>query len=152
INMTPDQVVDKLRKSAHQPRFMPVKIKTDLTREEVAQIESWKIDMPGVNVETEILRTNVFGDLAAHFLGYIGTVTEGEVSKLEREGKDYQLDDSIGKVGIEKELEDVLRGKDGLELVEVDALGRRIRDQERGRVLGEAMEKPAVPGKNLVLT
>src|SRR4051812_12893951 len=55
---------DQLEKAKSQPSFMPVKIKTDLTRDEVAQIEVRKIDMPGVEVKEEIKRTNIFGDIA----------------------------------------------------------------------------------------
>src|SRR5205085_429897 len=60
--------------------------------------------------------------------------------------------DSLGKFGIEQQLEDTLRGLDGQELVEVDALGRRIRQAKQGHVLAENSRIPAVPGRNLILT
>ncbi|HTL11466.1 MAG TPA: penicillin-binding protein 2, partial [Bdellovibrionota bacterium] len=138
--------------AGNQPRFMPVKIKTDLTRDEVARIETWKVDMPGVAVETEILRTHVFGDMAAHLLGYIGEVTQTELPTLNKKGRRYSLGDYVGKAGIEKEMEAILRGRDGMEVVEVDAVGRRIRSKAKGRVLADSMDRPAVPGKNLILT
>src|ERR1700761_8396112 len=72
IHMSEADIQDELDKGQYQPSFMPVKIKTDLTRDEVAAVESWKIEMPGVEVREEIKRTNIYGDIAAHLLGYIG--------------------------------------------------------------------------------
>ncbi|MCC7440108.1 MAG: penicillin-binding protein 2 [Bdellovibrionales bacterium] len=153
IDTPPEKIQERLDKGANQPRFLPVKIKTDLSRDEVAKIETWKIDMPGVAVETEILRTNVYADTATHLLGYIGSVTQLELPTLNSRGRSYSLGDYVGKAGIERELEAILRGRDGMEIVEVDALGRRIREQARGRVLADASAgRSAVPGKNLVLT
>ncbi|MGE0615299.1 MAG: penicillin-binding protein 2 [Bacteriovoracia bacterium] len=155
----PREAIDKrLEKARGQPAFMPVKIKTDLTRDEVAKIETWKLNMPGVAVEMEIQRTNVFGEIAAHFLGHIGKVTQDELPKLSTRG--YRLNDSIGMVGMERQMEETLRGTDGHELVEVDALGRRIMAgsasaaKGKGRVLTsqQTTGKSAVPGHNLILT
>ena len=75
-----------LDKRTIQPAFMPVKIKTDLTRDEVAAVESWKIEMPGVEVREEIKRTNIYGDVAAHLLGYIGEVNPTELPILNKKG------------------------------------------------------------------
>ncbi|MCM0607319.1 MAG: penicillin-binding protein 2 [Xanthomonadaceae bacterium] len=153
VNMKVEEIEEKLEKLKAQPSFMPVKIKTDLNRDEVARIESWRIAMPGVSVEMEIERTNVFGDVASHFLGYIGAVTTSELPVLNKKEKRYEMGDNIGKIGIEKQLEDELRGIDGQDVVEVDALGRRIRNSDAGRVLDEETPKrPVTPGKNMVLT
>src|SRR4051794_38599114 len=48
LNMPAENIEDEIDKARNQPAFMPIKLKTDLTRDEVAAIESWKIDMPGV--------------------------------------------------------------------------------------------------------
>lgn len=157
IKMTETEIQSVLDRSRGQPPFIPVKIKTDLTREEVALIEAWKIDMPGVQIQQEIKRTNLYGEIAAHLLGYIGEVSPTELPILNKETEKYKLGDSIGKFGIEQKLEDVLRGEDGEKLVEVDALGRlkldnRSRGVSGGRVLAAELEKPAKPGNNLVLT
>lgn len=152
LGVKPKEIQDKLDKAARQASFIPVKIKTDLKRDEVAELETWKLALPGVSVEMEIERTNLYGDVAAHFLGYIGRVGPLELPVLNKTSKRYSLDDMIGKGGIEKRLEDTLRGVSGEELIEVDALGRRIRERVRGRVLAENPSKPAAPGQNLVLT
>lgn len=152
IVMKPDEINEILQKNRGQPAFIPVKIKNDLSREEVALIEAWKIDMPGVQIQQEIKRTNIHGDVAAHLLGYIGEVGQAEIPKLNKQGEKYKLGDNIGKFGIEEKLEDVLRGVDGEKLVEVDALGRIKLAKGRGRVLATEVEKAATPGKNVILT
>jgi penicillin-binding protein 2 len=152
IGIKVQDLMDILQKNKGQPSFIPVKVKTDLTREEVALIEAWKIDMPGVQIQQEIRRTNLHGDVAAHLLGYIGEVSQAELPKLNKNGEKYKLGDNIGKFGIEEKLEEVLRGVDGEKLVEVDALGRIKLAKGRGRVLSSEVEKPATPGKNVILS
>jgi penicillin-binding protein 2 len=154
ITKTPDADIRKaLQKAKNQPAYLPVKIKTDLSRDEVAELKSWQIAMPGVSVEMEIKRTNIYGDLASHMLGYIGEVNSSELPMLQKTAsRRYKLGDSIGKFGLEQKMEDVLRGDDGEEWVEVDALGRRKLQKYRGRFIAENQGKQAVPGKNLTLT
>ena len=156
IKMPVETIDDTLEKAKIQPAFMPVKIKTDLSRDEVAEIESWRISMPGVQVEQEIKRTNVYGDVASHLLGYIGEVSQSELPILNKKNltNPYRLGDRVGKFGLEQRLEDTVRGVDGEKLVEVDALGRIKLDKAggRSRVLSQARELPPVPGKNLILT
>ncbi|MCM2322464.1 MAG: penicillin-binding protein 2 [Oligoflexia bacterium] len=153
IGMPEKEILDTLERARNQPSFMPVKIKTDLTRDEVAKVESWRIDMPGVEVRQEIKRTNVHGEVASHLLGYIGEINSAELPIVNKTSvTKYELGDGIGKFGLEQRLERILRGVDGEELKEVDALGRIKLDSSKGRVPGNMESKPAVPGKNLVLT
>lgn len=154
VNMQPSAVFDILQKAKGQPRFLPVTIKEDLTPEEVAVVEAHKLDLPGVDVQMEIKRTNLYGDLAAHLMGYVGEVNPHELPKLNKAipdgGTPYKMGDVTGKFGLESRLESVLRGIDGEEYIEVDALGRRKR-QTKGITSG-LKPKPSVPGKNLILT
>jgi penicillin-binding protein 2 len=84
ISMPVEEIEKRLEKARGQPSFLPIKLKTDLSRDEVAQIETWKIAMPGVTVEMEIKRTNAFGDIASHLLGYIGEVTASDLPALQK--------------------------------------------------------------------
>lgn len=153
IKMPEKEISDILEKAKNQPSFMPVKVKSDLNRDEVAAVESWKIDMPGVQVQDEIKRTNVFSDIAAHLLGYIGEVNTTELPALNKiKPGQYKLGDVIGKFGLEQRMEDTLRGVDGERLVEVDALGRIKLQRSKNHVVNGSMERASVPGKNLVLT
>ncbi len=148
------EIERKLNKARMQATFMPVSIKENLSRDEVAELETWKIDMPGVQVEMAISRTNLAKDIGSNLYGYIGRVSEPELPTLNQiASRKYQLDDSVGKSGLEKQYEEILRGVDGSELVEVDALGRRIQSAKaKGRVLSQNPEEPSVPGKNLILS
>ncbi|MBI2711379.1 MAG: hypothetical protein HYX41_00755 [Bdellovibrio sp.] len=146
------EILDVLEKAKGQPSFMPVKIRTDLTRDEVAQIEVRKIDMPGVEVREEIKRTNIFGDIAAHLLGYIGEVNSTELPIVNKKEQKYRLGDSIGRFGLEQRMEDYLRGIDGEDIKEVDALGRVKLERKKTRVIQARLGKPSIPGKNLILT
>ncbi len=154
IHLPVVEIEKRLQKAKSQATFMPVVIKDNLTRDEVAELETWKIDMPGVEVEMAISRSNLAQDVGSNLYGYIGKVSQPELPVLNKiASRKYQLDDYVGKSGLEKEFEDQLRGVDGSELVEVDALGRSIEPSKRkDRVLAQAREEPFVPGKNLVLS
>ena len=154
IKQPVSEIEKKLKRADGQPAFMPVIIKDNLTRDEVAVLETWKIDMPGVQVEMAISRTNLAKEVGSNLYGYISRVSVPELPTLNlNASRKYALDDSVGKSGLEKEYEDTLRGVDGSELVEVDALGRSIQNiKGKGRVLAQAQEEPFVPGKNLILS
>lgn len=86
------------------------------------------------------------GSILAHVVGYVGEVKEDEISKDYKDYKvynNYKSGDFIGRAGIEEQYESVLRGIDGKELTETDALGRKIKS------LGKI---EPIPGKNLTLT
>ncbi len=152
LKMPTSEIQGILDKAKNQPTFLPVKIKNDLSRDEVALIEVWKLEMPGVDVKEEIKRTNIHGDVAAHLLGYISEVNSSELPQLNKRGFRYRLGDSIGKFGLEQRLEDTLRGGDGEELREVDAMGRIKLDRKNRNISQQFEVHPAVPGKNVVLT
>jgi penicillin-binding protein 2 len=153
VHMPEEEINDILDRARDLPPFMGVKIKTDLTRDEVAAVESWKINMPGVEVKEEIKRTNIYGEIASHLLGYIGEVNTTELPIVNKgsPGK-YMVGDDIGKFGLEQKQEDALRGIDGEDIKEVDALGRIKLNKAKGRVLDTIPGRTAVPGKNLILT
>lgn len=136
------------------PSFLPIKLKQDLSQEEVAIVEAHKLDLPGINIQMEIKRTNLYTDLAAHLMGYIGEVNQTELPKLNKNiptgGVTYKMGDVTGKFGLESRMESVLRGFDGEEYMEVDALGHRKR-QTKG-ITSELTPKAPKPGKNLILT
>jgi len=154
VHMKPEELEEMLTKTKNQPSFLPVKVKQDLTPEEVAVVEAHKLDLPGVNVQMEIKRTNLYGDLAAHLMGYIGEVNPLELPKLNKNLATgitpYKMGDVTGKFGLEARQEQILRGIDGEEYIEVDALGRRKR-QTKGITSG-LTPKASMPGKNLILT
>jgi len=102
--------------------LMPVRVRRGLTLEEVAKVEEWKLELPGVIVEVEPQRMYPTSRFAAHLLGYVREANEEQL----RQGR-YRRGDMVGQSGLERLLDQYLRGTDGGERIEVDALGRPIR-------------------------
>ncbi len=94
---------------------------------------------PGIEVAS--LRQYPYKEAMSHVLGYIGQISEDEIKTPEF--ANYLPNDWIGKSGIEREYEHVLKGVDGKRLIEVDALGKPV------RLLGQT---DPVAGENLTLT
>jgi len=93
------------------------------------------------SIFVDSLRQYPFKDAFAHVIGYLGQVTKDEI--LSEDFADYHITDLIGKSGLEYEYENLLKGNNGKQLIEVDALGRAV------RVLGQT---DPIPGQDLKLT
>jgi penicillin-binding protein 2 len=120
--------------------FVPVKLRENLTWEEVSRIEVNTPDLPGVAIEVGQTRNYPHADVVAHALGYVAAVSETELTGdplLELPGF------RIGKDGIERSYEKVLRGGAGSSQVEVNSVGRVIRELAR---------KDPEPGEDLTIT
>ncbi len=125
----------------NQGEFSPAVIKGDLDREVALTLIELEPHVPGLHVQVEPSRDYLTGDLLSHILGYTGPISAEEYAVLGADGYLYQ--DYLGKSGVELAYEDVLRGKSGKKLVEVDAAGREL------RVISE---RRPIDGTNLVLT
>ena len=133
------EIIQKVEKNKGD--FEPVLIKSDLTPELVTQIEERRRDLPGVIILVQPLRTYLFGEVAAHTIGYVSEISEGELEVLRKKG--YKAGNIVGKMGLEKYYDEILRGQDGATRVEVDVAGRII--QEMGK-------KEPLPGHSIYLT
>ena len=111
-------------------RFVPIKLKEGLNWEEVSKILLATREMAGVVVDDGLSRSYPFGKQTAHVLGYVAAVSEEDLAKdndplLETPGF------KIGKIGLEKRYEKTLRGKGGNLKLEVNAVGRVMKEIER---------------------
>lgn len=113
---------------------------TFVSREEALKMEV-KNDPRAVNLEVDSIRRYPKGEEMSHILGYVGEVSSEQLAPLKDKG--YRSGDRLGQSGIEGQYEDILRGKDGGEIIEVDSTGKKLRTL---RVV------PPVPGRNLYLT
>jgi penicillin-binding protein 2 len=104
----------------------PVRLSRGLTLDEIARLEEWKLDLPGVTVAVESQRAYPSVRFAAHLLGYVREVSEAELSR----GR-FRRGDLVGQSGLERLYDEYLRGRDGAEQMEVDAYGRPIRVLQR---------------------
>ncbi|HXG15214.1 MAG TPA: penicillin-binding protein 2 [Calidithermus sp.] len=102
--------------------FLPVRVRRGLSLQDMARIEEWKLELPGVIVEVEPQRTYPSSRFAAHLLGYVREASDEQL----RQGR-YRRGDMVGQSGLERLLDEYLRGRDGGQRIEVDALGRPVR-------------------------
>jgi penicillin-binding protein 2 len=102
--------------------ILPVRVRRGLSMEEVARVEEWKLELPGVIVEVEPQRAYPNSRFAAHLLGYVREASDDQL----KQGR-YRRGDMVGQSGLERLLDEFLRGTDGGERIEVDAMGRQMR-------------------------
>ena len=121
--------------------FPPVKLDKNISVEKLAVIETHTSDLPGVTVEVVPIRKYLSGEMTAHIIGYTGEVSPEDLKKDADSG--FSVGDITGKDGLEKYLDQYLKGKSGAEQVEVNVLGKEI------KVVGKI---EPVSGYNVVLT
>lgn len=132
------------------PRFSPVPVKTDLNWDEFARINLYANELPGVMADMNEARFYPFGGSFAHVIGYVAKVSDRDIKAIKDEGKEppqilYNPGFRIGRSGLEKALDEDLRGVAGGNRVEVDARGRVVKEDVGG-------SRAPVAGKDVVLT
>ena len=115
-----------------------VTVATDITESQATFIVEHREEFPGVNIIPQPVRTYPEGEIAAHILGYIG---KPNAEDLERD--DVKGTDILGKAGVERSYDDILRGSEGAIEYQVDA---------KRKVLSLAGENPPGAGGSLILT
>ena len=123
--------------------YTPVKIKCNVTEEIARVVEEKRVDWPGVTVDIEPIRDYPTGALTAHIIGFLGPIPASQEVELRARGF-VPNRDKIGYAGVETSLQDILAGRNGLRVVQVDVAGQEIRNLEP--------PIPAVPGHNVYLT
>lgn len=130
-----DKDQQRIDKEFRQRRaFLPVLIREHLTWKEFSRLNLNAPALPGVIPEVGWSRSYPYQDLLAHSVGYVSAVTERDRKKDKNADNDplLQLPDfQIGKNGVEFSVEKALRGSAGRSRVEVNALGRVIREMDR---------------------
>ena len=118
--------------------FDEIPIAVDVESELLVYLGERPDRFPGVRVVQRTVRSYPYGRLAAHLLGYVGPITLAEwesanasIDPADDDAKTYQLNDEIGKTGIERIFESELRGVPGVRLLEVDNRGQVIRERAR---------------------
>jgi cell division protein FtsI/penicillin-binding protein 2 len=110
----------------------------DLTEQQALTLFEHREDFPGVAVIPQPIREYPGGELAAQVLGYIGKPSETDLERPDVKGTDV-----VGKAGIERSYDDLLRGTEGVIKYQVDA---------SRSVLQQLGEQESAPGDNLILT
>ena len=138
---SPDEFFSIIEANKATPKFVPLRLASDLDRDCLARIEAQRIRLPGVVIQLEPKREYKWNASAAHLIGYLSEITEAELKSEKYRG--YYPGEDIGKVGIESAFEKYLHGSRGGRQLEVDAAGRRLRLLE---------EHLPIAGRNLWLT
>ncbi|MEW5805949.1 MAG: penicillin-binding protein 2 [Acidobacteriota bacterium] len=118
----------RLQKMKNFTETEPLIVKKDATFEEVAVISAHLDELSHVSIQEDFKR-HYDGRGVAHVVGYVGEISEREL-RQEREtlGAEIGMGDVIGKSGIEKKYDGWLRGEKGFKLVEVDSMGKVIKE------------------------
>ena len=123
--------------------YSPVKVKCNVTEEVARVVEEKAVDWPGVEIEIEPIRDYPTGSLTASLVGFLGPIPASLEQELRAQGF-IPNRDKIGYSGVEASLQDVLAGRNGLRVVQIDVAGRELRNLEP--------PIPTVPGNNVYLT
>lgn len=120
--------------------YSSVPVRFNLSEEEIARISVNQFRLPGVSVEAQLVRHYPEGEIFAHSVGYLGSITEDELKAVDP--VNYSGTHQIGKQGIEKFYEDILHGQVGYQTVEKNA---------RGQIMSVLDRTDPVPGQDIVL-
>ena len=149
-------------------QYGPMLVKENADRDGVTYVSERTTEFPGVAVNDDYVRNYPKGEAAAHILGYTGAITQEELGQAAFEN--LSNDSVVGKSGVERYYEEVLRGEAGRQVYNVDVLGRIVPEGSRvdsmGRFVDESGDPIAVnpshelpdrvqdpvPGKDLALT
>lgn len=117
----------------------PLVVSKTVSRETALVFESRVTELRGFYVGINPIREYLDNGLLSHVFGYVGRISEDEYNN--NKGNNYILTDFIGKSGLEKSYETILRGKAGAERVEVDSEGKVIRSYgSEDPILGDNLE------------
>ena len=123
---------------------------TDISREQMAALETHSAQLPGLDVVAVPLRYYPFAALASHAIGYLNEVNAEDIERLPGQG--YRAGEKIGRTGIERSWESVLRGRRGFRRVMVDARGRVQERLVLELKRQQPMHREPTPGRDLTLT
>ena len=141
LGLPSDQIEKKIPPSIYY-LYQPVEIAVNVSFDTIAVLAERIDSLPGVSWQSKPMRNYIETGSLSHIIGYLGNITRDELTMLYNKG--YQQGDLIGKNGIERQYDELLRGKEGIETRTVDVRGRNVTG-DNTRVFPEM-------GKNLVLT
>lgn len=136
-----NRALSEMKRSAP---FLPVTIADRISWEALSRVAVNAPALPGVTPEVGLSRSYPLGPDYANVIGYVGPVSDYDLSKIEDPDQLLRIPRfQIGKVGLEAKMEEALRGKAGTKRVEVNAVGRVMRELDR---------KEGQPGASIQLT
>ncbi|GHV75960.1 penicillin-binding protein 2 [Spirochaetia bacterium] len=141
-NIKRQQIEEKIPPQSYT-LYQPIEIAVNVPFAAIAALAEHRDVLPGVSWQSRPMRNYGNVQSLSHIIGYVGNITRDELTMLYNRG--YQQGDMIGKAGIERQYDELLKGKEGSETRTVDVRGRRVGDTKNLRT-------PPEMGKNLVLS
>jgi penicillin-binding protein 2 len=127
VDVDPGQV--RQRMQTNGPRFKTVVVKADATEEDVATVETRRMEAPEASVDVVPLRAYPLGGGAAHVLGYVGEITDRQLKDPDFVG--VEPGTVVGQAGLEIEYNRQIMGHDGLRKIIVNSRGVEVAEAER---------------------
>ncbi|MEM0948941.1 MAG: penicillin-binding protein 2 [Pseudomonadota bacterium] len=132
IHLDEDDLARSLKEMYRRSPFVPVTLADRLTWDEFSRVAVNSPSLPGITPDVGLSRYYPMRDDFAHVIGYVGPVSDYDLSQIEDPDPLLQIPKfQIGKIGVEKKLEIDLRGKAGSRSIEVNAAGRVMRELGR---------------------
>ncbi|GFO71765.1 penicillin-binding protein 2 [Bathymodiolus japonicus methanotrophic gill symbiont] len=138
----PEEKIESFKK--HRKRykhFDSIPLLMQLSNTDVARFAVLRHTFPGVDIHARLIRHYPYAELTAHVVGYVGRINEQEIKVIP--AAEYRSIHTIGKIGVERAYEDVLRGHAGYSEIETNAQGKPI--NELGKI-------EPIPGADVYLT
>ncbi|NNE88037.1 MAG: penicillin-binding protein 2 [Silicimonas sp.] len=144
VSLEENDLERSLKEMYRRSPFVPITLADQLRWEDIAEVAVNAPVLPGITPDVGLSREYPLGEDFAHIVGYVGPVSDYDLSKIEDPDPLLQIPKfQIGKIGVETKLESDLRGRAGTRRIEVNAGGRVMR--ELGRV-------DHIPGRDMQLT
>ncbi len=132
INLPDDVRAQALKDMLKRSSFLPVTIMQHMTWDDFSRVAANAPSLPGVITEVGLGRDYPLKSDYAHLVGYVGPVSESDLKEMVDPDPLFQIPRfPIGKTGVERTLEETLRGKAGISRIEVNATGRVMRELGR---------------------
>ena len=144
IPMTETEMARILKDVGRNASFVPIPVADRLSWDELSKVALNAPALPGVTPDVGLSRVYPRDTDFAHVVGYVGPVSEGDLAGVENPDPLLRIPKfQIGKIGVEKWMEDTLRGSAGNKKIEVNYVGRVMRELDK---------TDGVAGANLQLT
>ncbi|MBW2189862.1 MAG: penicillin-binding protein 2 [Deltaproteobacteria bacterium] len=131
-------------------RTRQLELYSDIDREQLAALETHLAEVPALDIITVPLRDYPYATLGAHLIGYLNEVNAKDMERARDPGT-YRPGDRIGRSGLEKRYEPLLKGSRGFRRVVVDARGNALEGRRPDSLEVQMLRKP-VPGHDIQLT
>lgn len=145
LDITFDELTERIQKGFKYNRFAPVAVGRDIEPQEMMRLSENLWQFPGVMIEVENKRKYPLELGASHILGYLNFISKSQLEEMSDKG--YTPDDKTGSKGLEKNYEDYLRGEKGVRFELVNSIGKSAGKFENG-----ARDRPFIKGNDLHLT